>query len=195
MNKARIMWCVTITLIAFAGAVTFYSCQKDSLNSTKQEQAEKSIKKQQKWNPNDDAFVLPEAMQPYQYAVSLDNLTSLLNHMQSIFDSYKDGEERGYFILSLNANAALVNYGFITKVSSYYNPDIFKFPFIDINDIDDGGDDSGEMMVYGCKTKDKESANKVKFDKWVAQKIHNGWQVCQGENADGTYWAHAKRCR
>jgi hypothetical protein len=51
MNKVRIMWCVTITLIAFAGAVTFSSCKKDKvLNNTKQEQIENPIKKWLEWH-------------------------------------------------------------------------------------------------------------------------------------------------
>jgi len=46
MIKKKKMWCVTITILAFAGAVTFYSCQKDQvLDNPKQELVEKPMQK------------------------------------------------------------------------------------------------------------------------------------------------------
>lgn len=46
MTKKKTMWCVTITILVFAGAVAFYSCQKDQvLDNTKQEQVVNPVQK------------------------------------------------------------------------------------------------------------------------------------------------------
>ncbi|MFA7402228.1 MAG: hypothetical protein GX612_09150 [Bacteroidales bacterium] len=46
MTKKKTMWCVSITILVFAGAVAFYSCQKDQvLDNPKQEQVVKPVQK------------------------------------------------------------------------------------------------------------------------------------------------------
>ena len=114
-------------------------------------------------------FVLPADMAPYQYAIYEDGLSGLFDYMQTIFESYPVGAERGYFVISLNATNTFINYGFITSTSPYYDSEIFiedpNEPFINIDtiDIDD------EMIMMGCKKIENEDKNKVV--QWAAKKL------------------------
>lgn len=174
------------------------SCKKEDVET---KESNSSI--QHKWNPNENSsyydkenypFVLPVDMRPFEYAVYNTDAEYRLLTAFIWFNLKSQDKEKGYFILSLSTNATLVNYGFITKTSSYYDPAIFDFPFIDINYIDIDKNE-GDAKIMGCKTRDKESKDKEKFDKWVERKVRNGWLVCQGKDDDGTYWAHAHRCK
>ncbi len=174
-----------MTIVFILAAVN--SCTKDELISNDNNTA---IKKQ-KWNPGGNAsFILPDNMLPFQYAVYKDDMDNLLEYTRTVLKNRQggNGEEKGYFILSLSPDVIFAYYGFITETSRYYDPNIFinnpGDPFIVINN------DTDDNMMYGCSKIKTE--NKEKFDKWVKRKINNGYQVV--EWAEGNVY-HAEACK
>ena len=83
-------------------------------------------------------FVLPDDMQPYQYAVYASDEDMLFEYIQSKLDNAENGDEKGYCILSFDSVNALFYYGFITETSIYYDPTIWIIPCDTIN-VDNGG--------------------------------------------------------
>jgi len=129
-------------------------------------------------------FILPENMQPYQYAVYKNDFSIAFNYMQTVFDNYQEWEEWGYFMLSLSANDSFIYYGFITESSSYYDQDIINnqdYPFViivDPNDPyividDDGYDDGDDPMVYGIR----KFSSVEKAEAWVLKKREKGYHA------------------
>jgi len=154
--------CSLIFLIA-AGSI-FYACNKDNeLNTTRG-----------KFNANvttNYPFVLPEAMQPYQYAVYTDDILMAFDYIQTVFDNYQEGDETGYFTFSSNTANTLLCYGFITVTSSHYDPNAFiddpDNPFINIDDMDDD-----EPIMYA--TKKIVTTNEKKAAKWARKQLAKG---------------------
>jgi hypothetical protein len=162
------------------------SCTKDSLVSNDNQTAI------HKWNPTivspDEVypFVLPEDMQPYQYAIYVDDLLVAFEHMQTVLDVAYQAGEWGYFMLSYNVADALVYYGFITSSSSYYNPDILNSnsnaPFVFIGDpnypyivVDNDGDDDDDNDDDGmCYLNVRTFSDKNKAVAWKDKKIPKG---------------------
>jgi hypothetical protein len=141
----------------------------------------------QKWNPDEDClFVLPEAMQPYQYAIHQYDENHLFEHIRLKLESIEDaGKEKGYFILSYNvaADNNLIYLGFITELSSYYNPNIWIFP----DDSTDNGDD-GSNMCFGWVIVDAlESDNFGEAQAWAHGKMKAGYTVCINKQKNGLY--------
>jgi hypothetical protein len=129
-------------------------------------------------------------MIPYQYAINKDDLPWLFEYMQVVFKNYQAGTERGYFVLSLNTNMDRINYGFIYGTFAY---NIDDFIYIDDPNIKIDEDEDDNIVCYGVRTRDKETTNKGKLDKWVDRKLNHGWLVCEGVYEAGTYWAHARK--
>lgn len=132
------------------------SCTKDSVVSN---DSKTTI---HKFNPDETyPFVLPATMQPFQYAVYEDDEDMLFEYIQSKLES----EENGYFILSysFNTDGSLINYGFITETSSYYDPNIWIIPSDTINSDDNGG---GMCFDSGKKEfKEKKAAREFAMGK------------------------------
>jgi hypothetical protein len=106
------------------------SCTKENVVSN-----DNNTVKQQKWNPNKDyPFVLPEVMHPYQYAIYKEDLPTLFEYIQNVFENHQEGEKEGYFILLLDPDMARVNYGFVNGVLNYKDD-----PVINPDDEDEKG--------------------------------------------------------
>ena len=104
------------------------------------------------WNPDGGyPYVLPESMQPYQYAVYQEDGHLLFGYIQLIFESMEASEEKGYFILSSNAAEALLYCGFISETSSYYDPTIEIYPDSPTIDPDDDGGLCFEYIIVDSK--------------------------------------------
>ena len=174
----------SISLIAVVFMlIAVNSCAKDDIIVSNDDGTE--------WNTGTEyPYVLPETMQPYQYAVYQDDIGKLFDYMQLVFDSYKEGDERGYFILSPNDANALIYCGYVTESSSHFNPAIFiedpDNPFIIIDDYDD------DEMMYGCKN--IESTNKDKVVKWATKKLESGKYKEVAIWQEGNLWK-AEACK
>ena len=120
-------------------------------------------------------FVLPADMQPFQYAVYQGETDNLLAYIQSVFEKHQEGDEVGYFIISRNVDTTLINYGFITSTSIYYQPNNFVYPdnyvdpFVYPADDDDGG---GHACYATLKTK---NANRVA--RWIDRQLAMGRNI------------------
>lgn len=186
MEKSKVFTVVAIT--ALLSSSIFNACSKEENSLSNDNNS--SIQKQQKWNSIKNASViLPDYMQPFQYAVHQDHYSELLDYTQIVLKNYKQEGEKGYCILSSHNNTAdnLIYYGFITETSSYYDPKIFidnpDNPFIDIDSGDDG------MPMYANKITTK---NKNRFDRWVKRKVERGYTVSYWYE-DGYWNGEAKK--
>jgi len=121
-------------------------------------------------------------MQPYQYAIYEDDLPDIFDYMESVFDGYVEGDEKGYFTLSFNATNALYYYGFVTESSIYYEP-IWIVPDYPTNPDDDGGGvcfDSGQANFKKKKEAVKFAMEKAKDNHYVRvdkDSERGGWTV------------------
>jgi hypothetical protein len=112
-----------VVLVSLIGIGMFYACQKEESLADKDNNS--SMQKKQKWNPDEDFFlVLGEDKAPFQYAVFQENENNLSEYIQLILDSGR----KGYFILSSNIVDKLIYYGFITVSNRYYNPILIDNP-------------------------------------------------------------------
>ena len=84
MSKSNIMWCTTITLMVFAGAVAFYSCQKDNELLTKNDKAKITKSSGVLENPFEQAGVLHNEC--IKYIASIGNTVDLTNN--DLWSSY-----------------------------------------------------------------------------------------------------------
>ena len=134
----KLMKSVSLIAIVFM-LFAVNSCTKDSVMSNENNTV------MHKSDPEQYPFVLPEAMQPFQYAIYEDDEYLLFGYIQFRLENIEEGDEdeSGYFILSLNADASLMYYGFITETSIYYNPNIWVYP--DDPSIDPDSNDGGGM--------------------------------------------------
>ena len=142
---------------------------------------------------NDYPFVLDINMEPYQYAVSKADFSLAFEHMQTIFDSYQEWMEWGYFMLSLSDDHTLIYYGFISESSSYYDPTILDnnsdYPFIFISDpnnpsiVVDNDDDDDESMTM-CALRKFKTVSMAKD--WVYKQREKGYTAGMlGSNKNG----------
>ena len=122
------------------------------------------------WNPDGGyPFVLPDSMQPYQYAIYEKDMDFLFGYIELKFEEIENGEEKGYFILSFNTTNDIVHFGFITETSSYYSQDIRISPYNPIN-FDD--------MCFGLVLVEEEEFDKKKdAQKWAMEKKEEGCVV------------------
>jgi hypothetical protein len=143
------------------------SCTKENKDSLVSNSINTAL---QKWNPDEGyPFVLPNDMQPYQYAVYQEDLDNLLYYTISILKEEKEGEKSGYFIFSSNNIAdGLIYYGFIAESSHYYDPNIFvdnpDDPFINIDE------DNEDNLCYGKIV----TRNEKRFDRWLDRQMRKG---------------------
>lgn len=158
-----------VSLIVFI-LIVVSSCTKDNVVSNDNNLVTCAF------NPTEDyPFVLPEAMQPYQFAIYEDDLSGLFDYMQTVFENYSDGEE-GYFSLSLNATGGLIYYGFITGTSIYYDPSIWIVPDSLFDPNDNGGYEYSETRY---KTDDYKDAMA-----WAKKEVDAGYKVRVAYNKD-----------
>ena len=146
--------------------ITVISCKKEDVISN----GGGLVQKQQKWNIDEGyPFILPESMQPYQYAVYQEDEDMLFDYIQSTLEN-TDGED-GYFTISFNADA-FIYYSFITKTSRYYNPNIVIFPdeLTDPDDDGDGDDDNGYVCMKWVIKESKTFDDKEKALYWAKKK-------------------------
>lgn len=149
------------------------SCTKDDLIVFNDDGTE--------WNTGTDyPYILPNAMNPYQYAVYQEDIGILFDYMHTVFNGYKEGDERGYFILFSNDANHLIYCGYVSESSDYFDPDIFidnpDDPFIVIDDNDD------DEVVYGCNKISTKNENR--FDRWVERKVEKGYTVREWKDGD-----------
>ena len=202
---------LAIVLSVVALSLSFSACEKE--DNFLSNDSNSSVLKQQKWNPDDTyPFILPESMQPYQYAVYVDDILLIFDHMQTVFDTYQEGEERGYFMLSYSFDTAgsRINYGFIKESSSYFNSDVFvnnpNYPFVFIADpndsliviVDDDDDDDGEEeegMVCLASIHVKGFKSAPKMQAWIDKKnAKDGWTAKHLVTCKNKYYAVAYKC-
>lgn len=176
-----------ISLIATMVFILFAvnSCTKDSVEPNDNNTAI------HKSDPEQYPFVLSEDMQPYQYAVYEDDFSVLFDYMQSVFDAYQDGDERGYFTLSYNAIGGLIHYGFISETSIYYQPDNFIYPIDPIDPFvyPEEDDDNGNMCYGRIRTK-----NEDRLDRWAARQVaHGRTDIDIWEDDNGVWHGRSKK--
>jgi hypothetical protein len=159
---------IAIIAVAIVGSSVFYGCKKDT-----ESMESLPIDKKQKLMDN-YPFILPEDMQPYQYAIYEDDLPRLFDYMKSVFDSSLEGDGKGYFTLSFSVANSLYYYGFITETSSHYNP-----IWIDPNP-DDGDDMCFTLIVRTFDTLEEAR-------EYAKGKAKEGYETVTSKTKDGKY--------
>lgn len=102
------------------------SCTKEELSTNENTSF---MQKQQKWNPiENDSFILPDYMQPFQYAVCENDLDNLFVYMNRTLEKQEDIKYPGFFILSRSIDNTLFYWGFLTKTNPQYHLYKLKIP-------------------------------------------------------------------